>query len=293
MDVKAIYINTYKYDFSFAKICIASIRYWYPDIPILLIKDMGAGEFDTSMVERKLNVSVFETHGKSFGWGFGKFEPLFGNGNETFLFMDSDTVMIGPILDKVDGLNTQFIVDDEDLPIEKIKNLYYHPEMIGDIFEKFEFPGYCFNTGQWIGTSGILKRSDFEQVLTWNPRPTLKYPNIFKQADQGIFNFILHLKASTGNLSVRRMPLMIWPDKGKADYIELEAIRKKEGKYPMIIHWAGMKSRHMTGLPRADILEFFQEYYYSLVGKSFRIYDHFKDDYYHWEAIIKKKLRNR
>lgn len=294
MDVKAVYINTYKYDFLYAKICISSIRYWYPDIPIFLIKDMSKGKFDTTLVENKLNVSVYETNGKTFGWGFGKFEPLFRNEKEEFLFMDADTVMIGPLLDKVNGLHSEFIVDDEDLPMEKIINLYYNPEMISDIFDKFEFPGYCFNTGQWIGTSGILKRSDFDQLVTWNPQPSLKYPNIFKQADQGIFNFVVHQKVSSDNLTVSRMPIMIWPDKGKADYVELDAIRKKEGKYPMIIHWAGMKSKDMQGLPRVDILEFFQNYYYSLVGESHRKYDFLSDIFHNWEAwskSFKKKLR--
>jgi len=296
MDVKAVYINTYKYDFQYAKICISSIRYWYPSIPIFLIKDMGAGKFDTSLVESKLNVAVYETHGKAFGWGFGKFEPLFKNDKEVFLFMDADTVMIGPLLDKVNGLDTQFVVDNEDLPIEKIISLYYDPKMIQDIYEKFEFPGYCFNSGQWIGTSGILKRADFDKLVTWNPKPTLKYPNIFKQADQGIFNFILHRKVIAGDLTIRRMPIMIWPDKGQADYVELDVIRKREDKYPMIIHWAGMKKRNLNDLPRADILVFFQDNYYSMVGDSYRKYDYLSSVYHYWEAwakSLKKKFLNR
>jgi hypothetical protein len=32
MNVNTIYISTYRLDFQFAKFCIASIRYWYPDI---------------------------------------------------------------------------------------------------------------------------------------------------------------------------------------------------------------------------------------------------------------------
>ena len=77
MKVEKIYINTYKFDFQQAKICIASIRYWYPQIPILLIKDHGMGAFDTNTVEKVWNVNIFDTQKKQFGWGYGKLEPLF------------------------------------------------------------------------------------------------------------------------------------------------------------------------------------------------------------------------
>ena len=57
MIVKKVFISTYRYDFHFARVCIASIRYWYPDIPIYLIKDENSGTFDTQydeeLVERR------------------------------------------------------------------------------------------------------------------------------------------------------------------------------------------------------------------------------------------------
>jgi hypothetical protein len=275
MDISAVYINTYKYDFPFAKICIASIRYWYPNIPIFLIKDMGAGPFDTSLVETKLNVGVFDTNGKSFGWGFGKFEPLFREVKEGFLFMDADTVMVGPVLDKLKELPTEFIVDQEDTPMEKVINLYYHPENIRTLFADFTFPGYCFNTGQWAGTSGILKRSDFEQLVTWDPMPSLKFPDVFKNADQGIFNFIIHRKEFDKEITVSKKHIMVWPDKGRGDFIDLNAIQNKSDEFPFIIHWAGMKKDRLNDFPRADILNFFRNYYYSIVGDSYRKYDNF------------------
>jgi hypothetical protein len=273
MDITAVYINTYKYDFPFAKICIASIRYWYPDIPIFLIKDMGAGPFDTSVIESKLNVGVLDTAGKSFGWGFGKFEPLFKEGKESFLFMDADTAMVGPVLDQMKAIVGDFVVDKEVTTLEKIISLYYDPEKIRNLFSDFIFPGYCFNTGQWIGTSGILKRSDFETLVSWDPKPSLKFPEVFKQADQGVFNFIIHRKELERQLTVVKTQIMVWPEKGAADFIDLSALKNKSQKFPFIIHWAGMKENRLKDFPRADILTFYRDYYYLLVGESFRKYD--------------------
>ena len=275
MDITAVYINTYKYDFPFAKICIASIRYWYPDIPIFLIKDMGAGPFDTSVIESKFNVGVLDTAGKSFGWGFGKFEPLFKEGKESFLFMDADTAMVGPVLDQMKAIEGDFVVDKEDTPVENIISLYYDPEKIKNLFSDFTFPGYCFNTGQWVGTSGILKRSDFETLVSWDPKPSLKFPEVFKQADQGVFNFIIHRKELERQLTVVKTQIMVWPEKGAADFIDLNAIQNKLDKFPFIIHWAGMKKDRFNDFPRADILNFFRDYYYSIVGDSYRKYDNF------------------
>ena len=76
MIVDKIYVNTYKGDNHWCHICVASIRFWYPKIQITLIKDLNLGDFDTYLIEKTYNVNVFETK-DTFGWGYGKLEPLF------------------------------------------------------------------------------------------------------------------------------------------------------------------------------------------------------------------------
>ena len=43
MTIDAVYIACYKYDLRFTRILVASIRHWYPEIPIYLIKDRFYG----------------------------------------------------------------------------------------------------------------------------------------------------------------------------------------------------------------------------------------------------------
>mgnify|MGYP000034963464 CR=1 FL=1 len=110
MNVDKIYVNTYKGDNHWCHICVASIRFWYPNIQITLIKDVNKGNFDISYLEKKFNVQVFNSNEK-YGWGYGKLEPLFLSREESFLVLDSDTVLTGPVLDLVKNVAEYLALD--------------------------------------------------------------------------------------------------------------------------------------------------------------------------------------
>jgi len=288
MVVEKVFINTYKYDFQFARICIASVRYWYPEADIFLIKDIGAGNFSTRLVEQKWNVKIFETARKKFGWGYGKLEPLFMGGNESFLILDADTVITGPVIDKVKDLQVQFVVDDEVQPAERFNEIYYHLDRIHEIDKNFTYPGYSFNSGQWFGTAGILSRQDFEKTLEWSDPPKTRFPAIIFNNDQTQLNFVVHKKEQMGKLSVKRIKLMVWPASGSADFMDLEKIRQKAKDFPFVIHWAGMRFKKITDLPRPDILLFYKRYYYSKMNKVQPLIDkmNFTFLYYEKRAVL-------
>ena len=124
MAIDTIYISTYRNDLPLTRICVASIRYWYADVPIKLIKDTAAGDFNTQEIEDRWNVSVVDTGGRQFGWCFSKLEPLFFESKEKFLILDSDTVFTGPVLDMLASYDAPFVVDDETQSVEEIKRLY-------------------------------------------------------------------------------------------------------------------------------------------------------------------------
>lgn len=295
MHVKKVFVNVHKYDFNLAKICIASIRYWYPDIPIFLIKEFNSGDFDTSFVEKEWNVQILDIPRKIFGWGYGKLEPLFLDNEESFLVLDSDTVMVGPVIDAVKDINAQFIVDDEVQPAQRFNEIYYNLERIHELEEKFIYPGYSFNSGQWFGTSNILTRKDFSKALDWTEPPRPKFPEIVFNGDQAHLNFVLHWLEQSGNVSVAKMKLMIWPDAGNADFVDISKIKERMNAYPHIIHWAGMKAKKVAELPRADILSFYENFYYSRAGNSKFFFDSVNRMYLIQERklkFLKKRLVN-
>lgn len=289
MTVHKVYVNTHRYDLKWTRICIASLRFWYPDIPIFLIVDYSNGSLPAAEMIRKWNLQILDTGKQHYGWGFGKFEPLFLKNDQHFLVLDADTVITGPVLDKVKDLQADFVVDHEVQPLEKLKTLYYDPVEVTELFPGFEYPGYSFNTGQWIGKGNVLSKDDFNDFITWDPKPALRHPGYFKQADQGILNLLVHIKERRQQVLVSKIPLMIWPVDGNADFIQLSEIAAKKSTNAFVIHWAGIKFRHTRDYPRSDILEFYQNYYYSKYSGFEKLKDRLLDQY----LLIERKFRLR
>lgn len=289
MKVDCVYISTYRYDFHLARVCIASIRYWYPEVPVFLIKDESSGKFDTTDAEKAWNVKILVTERKKFGWGYGKLEPLFLNDHKSFFVIDADAVIAGPVFNLAADTDADFVVDDEVQEEKRFNEIYYRLDRIHELAPSLHYPGYSFNTGQWFGTSSLLSRQDFDTTLNWTEPPVTKDNNIIFNNDQSHLNFAIHAK--NGSLKISRKKMMIWPVEGNADFIDLNKIRKRIPEYPFVIHWAGMSAVRFHELPRLDILLFYREYYYSRLGKLSRLSHIWKNKYLQKEKNIKFRLR--
>lgn len=267
MKIECIYLLAHKYYVRLTRICVASIRYWYPDIPIYLIKDEGGGRFCTRELERKWNVGVLETRDHAFGWGFAHFEPLLLERRHRFLVMDVDIAFIGRVLDDLEAYGEDFIIDEEDHPNppeKKFEGLYFRLDRLNKWDPAFEFPGFAFNAGQIVGTSGMFRRSDFDGLIDWSsPRKTLM-PEIFNYGDQGVLNYVMMKKLAAREITVARVPFMKWGEE-EMNQFDLERI-KPDSPYPYLIHWAGFKMPRMKDMPRSDILFKFEDLYYSRIS---------------------------
>jgi hypothetical protein len=291
MKVDKVFINTYKYDFHFARICIASIRYWYPDIPIYLIKDDNEGKFDTSYAGKKWNVDVLDIPRKKFGWGYGKLETLFLEPTFSYLVLDADTVFAGPVLDKVAEVYADFVVDDEVQPEKRFNEIYYNLTKIKELDNEFVYPGYSFNSGQWFGTTGKITRNDFTISLGWSEPPECLFPDIVFKGDQAHLNFVIHRLEQHRKISVKRLKIMVWPEGVNANHIQLDKIKSRSNDYPVVIHWAGMGNRIQT-LIRKDILNFYRAYYYSKIPRLQKVSDAIRDFYVRIERKVSHKIKN-
>lgn len=289
-----IYVTASANDARFTRICIASIRYFYPNVPIRLL---AGGKLEHGLAEelnRFWSVPLSTFPRCDWGWGFVKLEPLFGEHGQRFLVIDSDTVFSGPVLSSFANPDFPFVVDNERHTDESAENIYYNWHKLSTIGFPSCPPEFLFNTGQWLGTSGILKRDDFEDFIDWDQMPPkLKYPDAFKNGDQGILNYIVNQKCQSNHLLVKRLPLMHWPGNGMKGYSVHSIIA---GAAPSrIIHWAGFKSPWLNSLPGADVLQFFEKFYYSKIpyGSIRRKFAIFRSPIVYWYKKIKLALSSR
>lgn len=280
-NIEAVVICCFKRDIHLLRICIASVRFWYPEIPIQLLKDEGHGGFSTKEMEKYWNVSVLETEYKIGGWGLTKLEALFSPIHSKVLLLDTDTVFIGPVLDHLHDIQEDFIVtgvksDDPDYYL--ISRDYIVVEKVVDSFDtNYEYPGFGFNSGHVVITRGLFERADFENLVDFTPNGfyTLAPVGLFPYADQGIFNYVLAKKAQCGQCTVRYADFWYWSGLDEVSDLSLECISSKKG-YPRIIHWAGTKSHFISRMHRSDILSFFEDQYYNKIsaGLFFKPYHH-------------------
>ena len=108
--ISSIVVCCFKKDLHLLRICLASIRFWHPEIPIYLLKDSSQGKFNTTEMEDAVNASCFPCEYLAGGWGLTKIESLFSDTKEKVLLLDSDTVLLGPILERLEQYDEDFII---------------------------------------------------------------------------------------------------------------------------------------------------------------------------------------
>jgi hypothetical protein len=255
-----IYVAASSHDARFTRICIASVRYFYPQVPIRLLVGGRLQRGLLSELERYWRVNAAALEDGEYGWGFVKLEPLFGTAGERFLVLDSDTVLTGEVISKWSESAAPFCVDDEQQSEEDTRRLYYDWQRLSEIDTLAQAPAFLFNSGQWFGTSGILTREDFAPWIDWVMPRRLHHPNLFMPGDQGVLNYVLNRKSQLEGLHVDRRKIMCWPGHSLNG---LDAASIGERICPaFVVHWAGMKSMWLKNMVGADLLAFFERYYY-------------------------------
>jgi hypothetical protein len=267
-----ILICCVKKDYHLAKICVASIRYFYPDVAIYLLKDEGEGNFSTKELETCFGVRLIDYGIKKFGWAAGKIffctDKRFAG--ERFLILDTDIVMIGKLLDVPwTATDWDVIVDAEKLsnPYEEwFSSIYFETSTIERMYPDFYFPGYVFNTGQLFYKVGCVERETYADFFDFKQYPFWKKLDIFPLVDQSLFNYLLPTLHHQQKLTLVPQHFMYWSEGNEVkQQLKLEDI-KNETAPPFVIHWAGaFRSPLVNKMSRSDILLFFEQYYFSRV----------------------------
>jgi len=276
LDIKIV-IAVNKKDVWFCKICIASIRYFYPDVAIFLLKDELNGKFSTKEIEAHWKVNLIEFSLKKFGWSAAKMHFYCDDrfADQKFLVMDSDIVFIGKLLDQqfVTDFSSDVIVSEEihsDFEAKWFNETYYTYKTIQSFDPEFKYPGYTFNCGQLFCKGNFLEKETVTSYFDFNGIPSWKRADIFPLVDQSLFNYLLPTLSKKGNLRIGRENYMLWSENQKlVKEILISDIVKGE-KYPYLIHWAGaLRTPLLNKMTRSDILIFFEDYYYQRIKGRF------------------------
>ena len=256
-----IYIAASAHDARYTRICVASIRHFYPDVAIKLLPGGALEQELQRELARYWDVETAHVRPGDWGWGFVKLEPLFGAPGERFLVLDSDTVMVGDVLRTQADSAADFVVDDEHQSEADTHRLYYDWRKVASIDPTAQPPQFVFNSGQWFGTAGIITRKDFALFVDWSGMPPmLRHANLFMPGDQGVLNYVLNQKAMVDRISVDRRKIMRWPGHGM-DGISAASVTERKAP-PVAVHWAGFKFWRLGGMPGADVLRLFEQLYY-------------------------------
>ena len=254
-------------DLWLARIAVASVRYWSPEIPITLVKDPVYGRFHTDEVERAWGVSSTDTLAQPCGWGFGKVELLFRFPGRRLLILDADTILCGDVLAVLDDSDADFVVSVEQVEADRFDELqpyYYRFDAVRELDPQFSRPRSLFHSGNFVATSGVLRREDFDPWLSWSSPVELRYPDRFHPGDQGVLNYVVDGSERRGCVTVDRRHFTILASSPALSRIRLDAIRRRVSE-PFVVHYNGRKPALLMNFPRRELLGFFERHYYSRV----------------------------
>ncbi|RZK38181.1 MAG: hypothetical protein EOO57_04455 [Hymenobacter sp.] len=272
MEKKIAVVITYKPFYFLTKICLASIRYYYPDAELYIVKDLLAGEFDTSELEQALGVKELDLGHQKYGLSAAKVHLLASNkfAGQRVLSLDCDIVLAGRFLDelyaKTEGadfvLNPDYVLQ----PTEaQFGQHYYDMATVKKLDPDFVYPGYVFNGGQAIIKTGIVAGELLAPFFDVDNFPYYRRRDVLPHADQSMLNYLLPKLQQEGKLTIAPVEFMWWSDGAEVKNITLEQV-KAGTAYKHLIHWAGVtRVANIDQMTRPDILHFFQDFYYSKV----------------------------
>ncbi len=279
----SIVVFTNRKDYSLSKICIASVRHFYPSIEIFIVKDLLNGNFSSRYLERAFNVKPLSLGRKYFGWGAAKVHFFYYKQlpPKRFLALDADTIFVGPVLNIFENAGQDFVVNAEPCQVpfsDEVKGLYLDPAKVQKYYPGYEYPGYFFNTGQLLGKPGLLSKELLAPSFDTDHYPFYKNRDAFKLVDQAVLNAVIPLYASREKKSIGQLHYMKWSVSffNNNSQLSMEDIDKHA--FPFIIHYAGDTRSHEIRLMKGfTLLSAFRNEYYSRLGKIEIMFDRLQD----------------
>ena len=252
-----------------AKICVASIRYYYPDIKIELVKDNGNGSFNTRGLEKYFNVLATDLGIPKMGWSGAKFHYLYQNvKGKKVLMLDADIVFTGPFLERLLPVieSNDYVVSIEalnDPNARWVKDIYFDIEAIKAAYPAYVYPGFFFNAGQVFVTVSSIEEVVLNQFFNRDKFPFWLNQQLFPLVDQSVYNYLLPFLHTENKIKLGTDKFMLWGNCNEVLEISLHMVKEKRLQLGLI-HWAGCaRTPYLAKMVRGDLLNFFEDFYYS------------------------------
>lgn len=265
-----IAISVNKKDVWFCRILVSSIRYFYPTVRIVLLKDYLNGKFPTIEIEKRFNVVIADLgNKKDFGWSASKIFYLMSlKKGEKVLLLDSDIIFLDPFIEKIfeKVKYYDFVVnaDFHENPYQDwVTYSYFDVKKIEKFNINYFYPGYFFNAGQLFATGGSISFEDLKD--NFNPKnfPYWINKEIFPLVDQSAYNYIFPQLEFQNKIKVAAEQFMLTPDVNKNILPSIEDVISRNSSVGLL-HWAGgYKNINIKKMKYYDLLKYFEDYYYS------------------------------
>ncbi|MEO6719112.1 MAG: hypothetical protein ABIN67_02060 [Ferruginibacter sp.] len=270
-------------DFFLTKICISSIRFYYPGVEIFLVKDKINGDFNTSALRKIFNVKLLNLGKKYYGWSSAKIHFLLQKHlpKKRYLCLDSDIIFIGRVLERIEKEKGEFVLNADMIePPFSEENLhdYFDPEKVKVLYPDYEYPGFFFNAGQTVVTPGIIDEALLEKCFDPYRYPYFTNKMIFPTVDQSVLNAVIPILMKKNNLQVGRVRFMRWSVQFFSNNENNNVDLFLDGLTPLMIHYCGdIRTQDLGKMKGDNILKFFRDYYYIKLSGRIRLLNRLQD----------------
>lgn len=244
-----IVITCYRGDILLTKGLLASIKYFCGDIPVCLIAD---GDFSTRALQKTYNIDcvIRKEDVKNdflrencFGTRFTSLIAFSESPFERFLYMDSDIVLWGNILNNFNPASADFIHNEPHEPYTPFirKSQYFDYDRIFAHTEYFDWEN-CnfFNSGIFVARRGLIAIEEIKELTEiWKTNKKL-----LPTEPQGALNIAVFRNLHKGKITVNESSLQtIIPMFSKEQLSTQYFIDKGKPvvNKPTVLHWAGYK----------------------------------------------------
>ncbi len=306
-DISVVVFGNRK-DYFFTKICISSIRYYYPDVEILLVKDQLNGNYDTSSLRKAFNVKLLNFDKKYFGWGASKVHFILRKDmpRKRYLILDSDIIFIGKVIEKIANEEADFVVAGESpaLPFsDHQKELFVDPVKIRKYYPEYEYPGFFFNTGQMIVSPGLVSEDLIAPGFNPHSYPYFKDWEMFKTVDQSVLNAAIPVLLKRKQLTIANIPFMRWSVTYFENCATGDVNQYLDGETGLLVHYCGdIRTYELARMKGQPVLQFFKNQYTKRLSTKSRFRDSMQDwlaskewllNIYKWRNDRYLKILNR